>query len=32
MKIGYREPAFSPVKESESRVEQNVLIDGNLAR
>jgi hypothetical protein len=32
MKIGYREPAFPLVKESESPVEQNVLADGNLAR
>ncbi len=32
MKIGYREPAFPPVKESESPIEENVFANGNLTR
>jgi len=32
MKISYREPAFSLMKESEAPIEQNVFANGNMIR
>jgi hypothetical protein len=32
MKIGYREPALSPMKESKAPIEQNAFANGNLTR
>ena len=32
MKVGYREPAFSLMKESKAPIEENVFANGNLTR